>query len=116
MLKSMPLDANMNKKECLLLTMVQHINNVPTETTGAMAPTTATAMAAINNLDQVHANQIQLLVRLAIIVRRRITFNLIATKANEITPLWSRFKKWKNKKGAGTLKPSSHQKTRPQLL
>jgi hypothetical protein len=82
-----------------------------------MAPTTATTMAAINNPFQAkHANQIQLLVRLAIIVRRRITFNLIVTKGNQMTPVWSRFRKWKNKKGSGTLRPSSLQKTRPQLL
>jgi len=79
----------------------------------------ATAMAAINNpdLDQAqHANQIQLSVRLAINVRRKIISNWIATRENEMMPLWSRFRRWKSRKGARALKVSSNQNTKSQFL
>jgi len=96
----------------------QPTSDYPPEVT---APTTATTttMAAFNNPDldqELHANQIPLLVRLVITVRKRITSKLIATRGNKVMPLWSKFKKWRNKKGERTLKQSSTQKTKSQLL
>jgi hypothetical protein len=83
-------------------------------TATATKTTTATAPTATSNPD--HVSQIQPWVKPAITVRRKIIFNPNVTKEKEIMPHQSKFRKWKNKKGAITLKQSSIQKTRPQLL
>jgi hypothetical protein len=92
---------NISKKGCFMQTTVQHISNVPMR---AMAPATATAatvttsktaMAAINSLDldsALHANQIQLSVRHAITVSRKITSKANVTRGNVMKPHWSRSK------------------------